>query len=303
MQSMDTKGFISKIQKFSLGDGPGIRTTVFLQGCNLHCPWCHNPETMRAKSSLLWYEAKCTLCGFCAKVCPKGAISFENGIRVVDKALCDHCGTCEIMCPSEAIVLSGKEKTAEEVFREIMKDADFYTISGGGVTFSGGEPLLQAEFCAEVAKKCKEQNIHVLVQTAGCVPYASFEKMLPYCDTFYFDIKAAVESAFFDVCGGNFSLVTENLKRLATVANVVARMPIIPGYNEHAEHMEACARILLDAKVNRVDLLPFHRMGTGKYHALGLAYAYDGVKPPESVRMEELADIMKRCGLECRIEK
>ncbi|MBR6645880.1 MAG: glycyl-radical enzyme activating protein [Clostridia bacterium] len=300
---MSKTGLISKIQHFSLGDGPGIRTTVFMQGCNLRCTWCHNPETIKAKSVLLCYETKCTLCGLCGKVCPKGAISFENGKRIVDENLCNYCGTCETLCPQDAIMMSGKEKTADEVFLEIMKDADFYPGSNGGVTFSGGEPLLQADFCAKIAKKCKEQNIHVLVDTAGCVTYANFEKILPYCDLFYFDLKASNNKEFEKACGGNFDLVTDNLKKLASVSNVIVRMPIIPGYNDNAEYIETCAKILTDTDVKRVDLLPFHRLGSSKYHALGLDYLYDNIKPPEMSEMEKLMSIMKNSGIDCRIEK
>ncbi|MBR6729355.1 MAG: glycyl-radical enzyme activating protein, partial [Clostridia bacterium] len=203
----------------------------------------------------------------------------------------------------DAIVISGKLQTAEEVFAEIMKDAEFYPGSGGGVTFSGGEPLLQAEFCADVARRCREQGIQVLVDTAGCVPFASFEKVIPYCDLFYFDLKASDEADFSAMCGGNFQLVTENLKRLAMATNVVVRMPIIPGHNDNAAYMEAYGQILSDAKANRVDLLPFHRMGSGKYKALGQVYDFDGTKPPDMAQMESLAEILRGCGLDCRIEK
>ncbi|MDO5479861.1 MAG: glycyl-radical enzyme activating protein [Clostridia bacterium] len=299
---MSNKGCISKIQHFSLGDGPGIRTTVFMQGCNLNCPWCHNPETISQKPAILCYKTKCTLCGLCGKVCPNNAISFKNGERVVDKSLCNLCGNCEELCPEDAILISGKEMTAEEVFCEIMKDSDFYSDSGG-VTFSGGEPMLQADFCAEVAKMCKDKNIHILIDTAGCVPYKNFEKVIPYCDMFYFDIKACDEEEFLKTCGGSLSLVKENLKRLLKDSNVVVRMPIIPGYNNNEEYIKRCGEFLGELNVKRADLLPFHRMGKNKYDGLGLSYRYSDTKPPETQEIEKLADLMKSYDINCQVER
>lgn len=300
---MNNSGFVSKIQHFSLGDGPGIRTTVFMQGCNLHCRWCHNPETISPQSTLMCYESKCTLCGLCAKVCPQGAISFENGKRIVDKKLCTFCGECEKLCPNDAIVISGKEMTADAVFEEIMNDYDFYAPSNGGVTFSGGEPLLHAEFCSEVAKLCKEKDIHIIVDTAGCVAFEKFERVIPFTDMFYFDIKASDDKEFKQMCGGNFDLVTENLKKLTAVADVTVRMPIIPGYNDNEEYIMRCGKLLVDCKVKRADLIPFHRMGSSKYAALGLIYDYDGVKPPEKEMLERFAKIINNYGIDCRVEK
>lgn len=300
---MNNKGFISKIQHFSLGDGPGIRTTVFMQGCNLCCRWCHNPETITPKSTILCYEAKCTLCGLCAKLCPQRAIAFENGKRIVDKEKCKFCGECEILCPNDAITISGKEMTADAVFEEIMKDHDFYAPSDGGVTFSGGEPLLQSNFVCEMAKLCKERDIHTIIDTAGCVPFENFERVIPFTDIFYFDIKAVNDEDFKRMCGGSFGLVTENLKRLTQGAKVTVRMPIIPDYNANNEYMYKCGEMLKSCGVKCADLIPFHRMGSGKYAALGITYSYDGVKPPEKDVMESYAKIINNYGIDCRVEK
>ena len=300
---MNKQGKISKIQHFSLGDGPGIRTTVFMQGCNLRCPWCHNPETVFLRGSHLCYETKCSLCGLCGQICTQKAISFKNGERFVDKKMCSFCGACEGVCPQNAILISGKTVSQEIVFREIWKDIDFYKPSGGGVTFSGGEPLLQAEFVGALAKQCGENGIHTIVDTAGCVPYGSFEKVIPYTDMFFFDIKASNAAQFQKWCGRDFTLVLSNLKKLTSVASVTARMPVIPGYNDNAEYMTACGRLLSKCGVKRADLIPFHRMGSSKYRALGMEYLYENVKPPENTGMNFFREIIEKFGIECKMEQ
>ena len=292
---------ISRIQHFSLGDGPGIRTTVFMQGCNLRCRWCHNPETISVDGIHLCYEKRCTSCGLCEKICPVGAISFENGKRRVSE--CIKCSECEKVCPVSAITISGKSMTSDEVMSEIMGDYDFYTSSGGGVTFSGGEPMLSADFVAEVAEKCKEKSINIIIDTAGCVDFCEFEKVIPYVDKFYFDLKASNEKDFKNFCGGEFSLVTENLKKLTKLSDVTVRMPIIPDYNDNCEYIRKCAQILSDCGANRCDLIPFHRLGSSKYDALGMEYCYKETPPPTKEKMEELKNVMTSYGIDCRLEK
>ena len=299
---MNKQGKISKIQHFSLGDGPGIRTTVFMQGCNLRCPWCHNPETIFFGGSHLCYETKCSRCGLCGQICPQKAISFEDGERVVNRELCGFCGVCESVCPQNAIAISGKWVSQEAVFHEIWKDADFYEPSGGGVTFSGGEPLLQADFVGALAKQCREKGIQTIVDTAGCVPYGNFEKVIPYTDTFFFDIKASDAAQFQNRCGGDFALILSNLKKLTAVASVTVRMPVIPAYNDNADYMTACGQLLSECGVKRVDLIPFHRMGSAKYKALGNGYVYENTKPPESAAMCSFREIIEKFGIDCQVE-
>lgn len=293
---------VSRIQHFSLGDGPGIRTTVFMQGCNLRCRWCHNPETISLSETQLYYENRCTHCGLCEKICPQNAISFKDGIKKTDRNLCTNCALCEKVCPQSAIAVSGKTLGTDEVFAEIMSDYDFYA-SSGGVTFSGGEPMLFADFVAEIAKSCKEKNIHTLVDTAGCVKFCEFEKVIPYIDMFYFDLKASNEEDFKEYCGGDFLLVTDNLKKLNRCADVTVRMPIIPGYSDSKDYIEKCAQILSDCGVDHCDILPFHRLGSSKYTALNMEYKYQDTLPPTKEKMEELKNVMKNHGIECRIEK
>ena len=300
---MNKLGKISKIQHFSLGDGPGIRTTVFMQGCNLHCPWCHNPETIPFVGSHLCYPTKCSHCGLCENVCSQNAISFKSGERIFSKELCKFCGDCERMCPQNAILISGKSVSLETVFHEIIKDVDFYEPSGGGVTFSGGEPLLQADFVGEVAKQCRRNGIHTIVDTAGCVPYENFEKVIPYTDMFFFDIKASDAVQFREWCGGNFELILSNLKRLTAVAPVTVRMPVIPDYNDNEAYMIACGRLLSECGVKHTDLIPFHRMGSSKYKGLEMEYRYENVKPPESTELNLFREIITGFRIDCKIEQ
>lgn len=257
---MSNVGKISRIQYFSIGDGDGIRTTVFMQGCNLKCSWCHNPETQPMQTVTLNYS-------------------------------------------QDKTVISGEDMTAQELFAKILKDEPFYIESGGGVTFSGGEPLLQADFCASVAKMCKEKGINVLFDTAGSVTYECFEKVLPYTDTFYFDVKAVTKEECKKYRCGDPELVFYNLKRLCRVANVVVRVPVIPGHNHSKEKIEQIARNVADAHPLRVDLLPFHRLGSGKYRAMNKEYDYFNTEPLKKSDLEQYVCVFEDLGMKCRIEK
>jgi pyruvate formate lyase activating enzyme len=230
---------LSNIQHFSVGDGEGIRTTVFLKGCNLRCPWCHNPENLTAKPVVLRYKAT---------------------------------GKTETL---------GRLASSEEVIAELLEDRDFYEASGGGVTFSGGEALLQAEALAEVCAALKEAGISVLVDTAGCVPYDAFRRLNPLISGYLFDFKTADGDKYRSI-GGDLSLVKENLSRLkADGISVRIRIPLIPGFNTDGDSLTAICEQLRGLGFGEVDLIPFHRLGSGKYEAMGLDYAY-GNQPPLS---------------------
>lgn len=286
---------VSRIQRFSVGDGPGIRTTVFFQGCNLRCPWCHNPETISSVPEFLYYERLCVLCKRCASVC--GLHSFSGGKHIFDRKNCISCGKCAEVCPAHALELSGKEYTVSELSEKIFEDMDFYRESGGGVTFSGGEPLLQADFCAVLAEKCKENGIPVLLDTAGSVPYSSFEKIIPYIDICYFDIKSGREEKYNEI-GGKLLLILENLKKLCeSEVETVVRIPVIPAFNNSIEEMSRIAERLENISVSRVDLLPFHRLGSGKYDALGIKYLYSDVESVKKTDIERLFEPFKKLGI------
>ena len=196
------KATIFDIERSSYVDGPGIRTTVFFKGCNLRCAWCHNPESQSAKPQMMFYKNKCTGCGKCREKCPHNL------------ELCDLCGKCSLFCPQDARDICGKEYTVDEVLKEVLKDKVFYETSGGGVTFSGGECMLQIEFLTKILKACKENGIHTAVDTAGHVPYERFEQILPYTDLFLYDVKCFDSEKHRQYAGVGNGLILENLKKL-----------------------------------------------------------------------------------------
>ena len=252
---------IFDIQRNSYVDGPGIRTTVFFNGCNLRCAWCHNPESQSPKPQMMFYKNKCTGCGKCKEKCPNHLES------------CELCGKCTLYCPHDAREICGKEYTVDEVMREILKDKVFYENSGGGVTFSGGECMLQIDFLEEILKACKENGIHTAVDTAGCVPFEYFERILPCTDLFLYDVKCFDSEKHKQYTGVGNELILENLKRLlATDKSVWIRIPIIPTVNDTGEEIRSIRSFLLFCGTpEKVELLPYHAMGEHKYAALGKA--------------------------------
>ena len=283
---------ISHLQHFSTGDGPGIRSTVFFQGCNLHCEWCHNPEAIPKQPVLLFYRERCIGCGRCAHVCPAGVHEISASGHTIDRSRCTLCGRCVKNCPSDALQLSGKEYTLSEVLQFIREDTDFYVVSGGGVTFSGGEPLLQADFCAALAKECVKSEVSVLIETAGNVGYTAFQTVLPYVSQFYYDLKGSNDENYKEKTGGSFRLAINNLTRLVLDgADVTVRIPIIPGYNDSPEYCQRVAEILQSTEVKTVHLLPFHRLGSTKYLAMDSDYRYLNTHPPTITKMNELLSI------------
>ena len=221
------KAIIFDIERNSFVDGPGIRTTVFFKGCNLKCAWCHNPESQSFKPQMMFYRDKCTGCGKCKEKCPNN----------LEK--CDLCGNCTIYCPAEARRVCGKEYTPDEVLAEVIKDKAFYDNSGGGVTFSGGECMLQIDFLLEILKKCKQNGISTAVDTAGHIPFESFEKILPYTDMFLYDFKIFDSQKHKKYIGVGNELILENLAKLLNMgAKVYIRIPVIEGVNDSIEEMQ-----------------------------------------------------------------
>lgn len=253
------KATIFDIQKNSFVDGPGIRTTVFFKGCNLHCQWCHNPESQSFEKQMLFYKDKCTGCGKCLEVCP-------NHLKK-----CSFCGKCEIYCPSNARKICGKEYTSDEVLAEVIKDKAFYHNSNGGVTFSGGECMLQIEFLTEILKLCKENGIHTAVDTAGNVPWDYFKRILPFTDLFLYDIKVFSKEKHEKYTGVSNKLILNNLKHLfESGAKIWIRIPIIPTVNDSEEEMKKIKEFLSPYKPQKIELLPYHRMGENKNSALNM---------------------------------
>ena len=255
---MILKATIFDIERNSYVDGPGIRTTVFFKGCNLRCSWCHNPESQSPKPQMMFYKNKCTGCGKCKEKCPNHLES------------CELCGKCTLYCPHDAREICGKEYTVDEVMREILKDKAFYDHSGGGVTFSGGECMLQIDFLEEILKVCKENGIHTAVDTAGHVPYEYFERILPYTNLFLYDVKCYDSEKHKKYTGVRNELILENLKKLlATGKSVWVRIPIIPTVNDTVEEIQRIkAYISSCGKPEKIELLPYHAMGEHKYAAI-----------------------------------
>lgn len=255
------------IQRGSLVDGPGIRTTVFFRGCNLRCAWCHNPESQSGEKRIFHYAEKCSKCGRCTQVCTENAIAFGK----TNYKKCTFCGKCEIICPNEALKLCGTDYSENELFSIIEKDKAFYESSGGGVTFSGGECMLYPVELEAILKRCKKNGIHTAVDTAGNVPWESFYKILPYTDLFLYDIKTMNSEIHKKYTGAGNELILENLKNLfASGADIWIRIPIIPGVNDTIGDMAEIKSFLTNYSPKRLELLPYHRMGENKYNALSL---------------------------------
>lgn len=268
MSNNKTSATIINIQRFSIHDGPGIRTTVFFKGCNLRCLWCHNPESQKASPERMFYKHKCVGCGACRAVCD---VAFGSG--------CDACGKCTGVCLYGAREISGRAVSLDELLFEIEKDKDFYEASGGGVTFSGGEPLLQFDFLFEILKKCKEKGIHTAIETAGNVPWERIEALLPYLDNVIFDVKAIDENKHVALTGVTNKVILKNAERLRNTVpeKLLFRMPVVPGCND--SEIEAVVDFVSG---HRLELMPYHTIGVGKYDALGVEYTLSDVKPPES---------------------
>ena len=261
------KANIFDIQRASTVDGPGIRTTVFFKGCNLRCKWCHNPESQSAKRQMLIYTSKCTGCGKCVEKCEIGcAMPYE-------KEKCTFCGKCELFCPYDVRKICGEEKDHDEIVNIFCRDKAFYDNSGGGVTFSGGECMLQADALCELLEKCKACGIHTAVDTAGCVAWECFEKVLPYTDLFLYDIKCFDEKLHIEGTGVSNKKILENFKKLCdTAAEIIVRIPVICGFNTSDTEMKAIAEFISSCKKDvKIELLPYHKMGEHKYDACGIA--------------------------------
>jgi pyruvate formate lyase activating enzyme len=264
---------IFDIQRASFVDGPGIRTTVFFKGCHLRCKWCHNPESQNPHPEMMVHKNKCVGCGKCAEVCPRHLAS------------CDLCGKCVDACPHGARQIYGYEKSVDDIFEEIQKDKAFYDTSGGGVTFSGGECMLQIEPLTELLKKCKENEIHTAVDTAGDLPWMHFERILPFTDLFLYDIKCFTDSLHVDGTGISNKRILENLSLLSqkTSVDIIVRIPIIPTFNDDVSELQHIADFLRPLRIRDVELLPYHSMGEHKYEGLGSVFTHFDVPDKQSI--------------------
>lgn len=272
-------GTIFQIQRFSVDDGPGIRTTVFLKGCPLRCIWCHNPESFSRFPQLRWHQEKCTLCGRCAQACTHGVHVFQEGRHILQRDFCVSCGECARSCPADALEVLGTQMSAGEVMREVVRDRPYYDQSGGGLTVSGGEPTFQPDFLLELLRLAKEEHLHTCVETCGFASWNFLREIVPLVDLFLFDYKATGEEIHKQFTGVSQVPILDNLNRLSREgASILLRCPIIPGYNDTQEHFAAIRRLKQQTKgVVGAEVMPYHNIGAGKWTELGLSYTLAGM--------------------------
>lgn len=287
-------GTIFNIQKCSIHDGPGIRTLVFFKGCPLRCKWCANPESQSFAPQIMNMYSRCVSCMMCIDVCEKKCIyRSDSGRYEINYSLCDGCGKCAEVCFAEARTLMGRKITVQELFEEIKKDQGFFNRSGGGVTFSGGEPLMQPEFLKEIAKLCKENGIKTAMESCGCGDIEKFGPAMKYIDFMYFDVKHMDPEIHKKLTGMSNEMILKNLKGINDMGTteIVIRTPVIPGYNDSEDNIIATAEMLNDLNmVKGYELLAYHNLGENKYDALGRKYELHNVEKPSTEFMNRLVD-------------
>lgn len=285
-------GWIFDIKKFALHDGPGIRTTVFCKGCPLRCVWCHNPESMAPGPELSFSVDRCIGCGTCIDACPNDAMRIDSGARTCDRELCVRCGKCVDGCFAGALEIIGHEVSIEDVMIEVRKDAPFYRTSGGGVTISGGEPLMQSEFTIAILHQCRAEGFHTALDTSGQAPWDVLASVAAHADLVLYDLKAVDSSAHERHTGTGNDLILDNLRRLSGLGvPVEIRMPIVPGLNDSAKDIDAAGELIssLD-NVSGVRLLAYHRLAGVKYERLGQANPAVDLRSPDADHMTEIAE-------------
>lgn len=293
--------FVIDMQRYSIHDGDGIRTSIFFKGCPLRCAWCHNPESQARNPEVLWNREKCTGCGWCEKICPQKAITMEQGIPVLDRQACTGCGKCVMECLESARAVSGEEKTVRQLLESGEKDQVFYEESGGGVTLSGGEVMAVTPF-EDVIKLCRgffEKGISVFIDTSGFAPWERFESILPYVTAFLYDIKAMDPETHKRWVGVDNGLILDNLRKLSAAgADIRLRLPLVSGINDSHEQIKAVLQLLQQGvHVRKIHLLPYHDIGKSKYTRLGRDYQEAVLAPPSPEHLEELAEILRQTGV------
>ena len=287
--------------RFSLHDGPGIRTTVFFKGCPLQCWWCHNPESQAPVPEVVFAAGRCIRCGDCLSACRHDALSWADGPHH-DKARCARCGACAEACPADARQMAGRRITVPELLHDLLRDRVFYEESGGGVTFSGGEPLMQPEFLEAALVAARNEGLHTAVDTCGLASEAIMRRILPHTDLFLYDLKMMDGRRHRQAAGVSNELILQNLSLLAREhPAVVVRIPLISQVNEDDASLAESFSFLSSLDLYRVDLLPYHGAGIEKYHRLGIPYLSPEAVAPTQERVEEVAALYRKQGFEIRI--
>ena len=284
------EGCIFNIQRFSVHDGPGIRTNVFLKGCPLRCIWCHNPEGLSAEKQIKYSPEKCIGCGDCAEACHYSGHLFAGGMHMVDFSRCVACMNCAAACPANAIEADGEIRDVDYVISEVLRDKSFFETSGGGITLSGGEPFYQGDFALEILKAAKEHGINTAVETCGMASTDVFEAAAPYVDLFLYDYKATGEELHKSVTGASQRQILNNLELLSNMgANIILRCPMIPDINDNDEHYKGIADAAERYNVKEINIMPYHSLGNGKREKLGMKKQYVA----ESMTYERAENIKK----------
>lgn len=313
---------IFNIQRFSLHDGPGIRTTVFFKSCPLRCKWCHNPEGLSNKIEILYNRDKCGLCGECIKRCPKSAIHIKDGVIVTDMEKCSLCGECTYYCVNGSREIAGKKYSVDELMNAILKDRVFYEESGGGITLSGGEPVVQIDFIEELLIKLKLENIHTAVDTSGIMTFECYERIHKYVDLFLYDIKLVDEDKHRNFTGLSNDIIINNLKKLSDLYKIKAkeksdtnittnnlnskkinsqtginiRLPIIEGVNAEDAHIDKLIELIKDLGIKDINLLPYHNISEHKYKKLNMKYEGSNMSVPSDEKMLRFKTRLEREG-------
>lgn len=298
MEGNGRKGVIFDIQRFSIHDGPGIRTTVFMKGCPLRCLWCSNPESQGLSPNLMVRNINCKGCGACVEACEQGALSItREGCRKIDWDQCTHCLACTEACIYHSLNRCGSHMDVEEVLEEVMRDEAFYDNSGGGITVSGGEALSQSAFVAALLEKGKQRGLHTVLDTTGYAPWDEMKRVLEFCDLVLFDIKHLDDQIHKRATGVSNALILENLIKASGMTKIWLRVPLISGFNDSEAHIQKIAILGREVGAEKVSLLPYHEGGKSKCEQMGRPYAFESGTAPDEWHMENLRKLIERGGL------
>ena len=298
------RGMIFDIERFATHDGPGIRTVVFFKGCSLRCLWCANPESQSSRPEVIFIPRACSGCGACIRACPRDAIRREGAMGPVSVAeRCAGCGQCVDACVYGARKPAGERMDVDAVMEEILRDREYYRQSGGGVTFSGGEPLLQADFCEALGRALAAEGISLLLETCGMVLWEAFEAVMPYLDTVYYDIKHMDAGRHKEITGADNQTIIRNLNRLSELfaGEIKVRYPYIPGYNDDTAAIRSFLQWMAKLRINGVEFLPYHRLGWPKYTGLGREYALKDIPPLKKSDLAHLIPLGDAYGVSVEI--